>query len=55
VRALLLSRWTLTGKESDVRHTGASWVTWLLVRRGERLRIFHQMESEVYLSDGAGE
>jgi len=55
VRALLLSRWTLTARESDVRRTGASWVTWLLVRRGERLRIFHQMESEVHLSDGAGE
>jgi hypothetical protein len=55
VRALLLSRWTLTGREADVRRTGASWVTWLLVRRGERYRIFHQMESEVYLSDGAGE
>ena len=55
VRALLLSRWTLTGKESDVPRTGTSWVTWLLVRRGSRLRIFHQMESEVYLSDGAGE
>ncbi|AGB23484.1 hypothetical protein Mycsm_03175 [Mycobacterium sp. JS623] len=52
VRALLLSRWTLTGRESDIRRTGSSWVTWLLVRRGERLRIFHQMESEVYLSDG---
>jgi hypothetical protein len=55
VRALLLSRWTLTGRESDVRRTGASWVTWLLVRRGQRLRIFHQMESQVYLSDGAGD
>jgi hypothetical protein len=55
VRALLLSRWTLTGRESDVRRGGASWVTWLLVRRGERLRIFHQMEAEVYLSDGAAQ
>ena len=55
VRALLLSRWTLTGREADVRRTGASWVTWFLVRRGERLRIFHQMESQVHLSDGAGE
>lgn len=55
VRALLLSRWTLTGRESDIRRTGSSWVTWLLVRRGERLRIFHQMESEVYLSDGEAE
>ena len=55
VRALLLSRWTLTGRESDAPRTGSSWVTWLLVRRGERLRIFHQMESEVYLSDGEGD
>jgi hypothetical protein len=55
VRALLLSRWTLMGRETDVRRTGASWVTWFLVRRGESLRIFHQMESQVYLSDDAGE
>ena len=55
VRALLLSRWTLTGRETDVQRSGASWVTWLLVRRGEEYRIFHQMESQVYLSDGAGE
>ena len=55
VRALLLSRWTLTGRETDVQRTGASWITWLLVRRGERYRIFHQMDSQVYLNDGAGE
>jgi hypothetical protein len=55
VRALLLSRWTLTGREADVGRTGASWVTWFLVRRGERLCIFHQMESQVYLSGGAAE
>ena len=53
VRALLLSRWTLTGREADVERTGTSWITWLLVRRGERYRIFHQMESQVYLNDGA--
>jgi hypothetical protein len=52
VRALLLSRWTLTGREADIERTGASWITWLLVRRGERYRIFHQMESQVYLPDG---
>ncbi len=51
VRALLLSRWRLTSRESDVEHTGASWVTWLLVRRGERYRIFHQMESQVHIAD----
>ena len=55
VRALLLSRWSLTGRDADVERTGASWITWLLVRRGRRYRIFHQMESQVYLSDGAGE
>jgi hypothetical protein len=57
VRVVLLSRWRLTGRESDFEHTGehtgahsgASWVTWLLIRRGERYRIFHHMESQVYL------
>jgi hypothetical protein len=63
VRAVLLSRWRLTGRESDVENTGersgahtgersgASWITWLLIRRGGRYRIFHHMESQVYLSD----
>lgn len=55
VRALLLSRWRLRGREADVEHTGTSWITWLLVRRGERYRIFHQMESAVYLSEPEGE
>jgi ketosteroid isomerase-like protein len=55
VRALLLSRWRLTGRDADVERAGASWITWFLVRRGERYRIFHQMESQVYLSDDAGE
>jgi hypothetical protein len=55
VRALLLSRWSLTGRESDVQRNGTSWITWLLVRRSERLRIFHQMESQVYLTDSEGE
>ena len=55
VRAVLLSRWRLTGREADVEHTGASWITWLLVRRGERFRIFHQMESQVYLTDSEGQ
>jgi hypothetical protein len=50
VRAVLLSRWRLTGRESDFEHTGASWITWLLVRR-DRYRIFHHMESQVYLAD----
>ena len=55
VRALLLSRWSLTGRDADVQRTGASWITWLLVRRGERYRIFHQMESQVYLTDSEGQ
>ena len=50
VRAVLLSRWRLTGRESDRERTGASWITWLLIRRRGRYRIFHQMESQVYLS-----
>jgi ketosteroid isomerase-like protein len=54
VRALLLSRWQLTGRESDVQRAGASWITWLLVRRDGRYRIFHQMESQVYLTDSEG-
>ncbi|HET6734732.1 hypothetical protein [Mycobacterium sp.] len=52
VRAVLLSRWRLTAQESDLEHTGASWITWLLVRRGGRYRIVHHMESDVYLADG---
>ena len=55
VRALLLSRWRLTDRESDVERVGASWVTWLLVRRGVQFRIFHQMESQVYLTEDEGE
>jgi hypothetical protein len=55
VRALLLSRWSLTGREADVQRTGASWITWLLVRRGGRYRIIHQMESQVYLTDSEGQ
>jgi hypothetical protein len=55
VRAVVLSRWSLTGRDTDVQRTGASWITWLLVRRGEGYRIFHQMESQVYLNDGAGD
>jgi hypothetical protein len=54
VRALLLSQWRLTGREAAVERTGTSWITWLLVRRGERYRIFHQMESQVYLTDNEG-
>jgi hypothetical protein len=55
VRAMLLSRWRLTGREADVERPGASWVTWFLVQRGDCLRIFHQMESQVYLTDSEGQ
>ncbi len=51
-RCVLLSRWSLTGRESDAARTGASWITWLLIRRGDRYLIVHQMESQVYLEDG---
>jgi hypothetical protein len=51
VRSVLLSRWSLTVRESDVERSGASSITWLLVRRGGQYRIFHHMESQVYLSD----
>lgn len=55
-RCVLLSRWSLTGRESDTAHTGASWITWLLVARGrgeaQKYLIFHHMESQVYLEDG---
>lgn len=51
-RCVLLSRWSFTGTESDIAHTGASWITWLLTRRGDQYRIFHHMESQVYLEEG---
>jgi len=51
VRAIVLSRWRLAGMEADGERTGASWITWLLVRRGDRLRIFHQMESQIHLAE----
>jgi hypothetical protein len=54
-RCVLLTRWRLTGRESDIERTGASWVTWLLIRSGEQYRIFHQMESQVYLTGDDGE
>jgi hypothetical protein len=52
VRCVLLSRWSFTGRESDIPHAGASWITWLLAARGEKYRIFHHVESQVYLEDG---
>jgi len=51
VRAIVLSRWRLVGIEGGGERTGASWVTWLLVWRAQRLRIFHQMESQVHLAE----
>jgi hypothetical protein len=52
VRCVLLSRWSFTGEESDIAHSGASWITWLLTPRGDEYRIFHHMESQVYLEEG---
>lgn len=54
VRAVVLSRWSLTGHESDVVHTGASWISWLLVARADRYRICHHMEAQVYLPEDDG-
>jgi hypothetical protein len=51
-RCVVLSRWSFTGHESEVEHSGSSWITWLVVARGEKYRIFHHMESQVYLDDG---
>lgn len=50
-RCVLLSRWSYTGRESDIAHTGASWITWLLTPRGNKHLIFHHMESQVYLEE----
>jgi len=52
-RCVLLSRWSFTGEESDIAHTGASWITWLLTPRGDKYLIFHHMESQVYLEEGS--
>jgi hypothetical protein len=51
VRAVLLSRWRLRSSESDLERSGSSWITMLLIRRDGRYRIFHQMESQVYLGE----
>jgi hypothetical protein len=51
-RCVVFCRWSVTGRESDIEHTGSSWITWLVVERGGKSRIFHQMESQVYLDDG---
>jgi hypothetical protein len=54
VRAVLFSRWRLTGRESDLERSGESWVTWLLARRDGQYRIFHHMEAQVYLTEDEG-
>ena len=54
IRAVLLSRWRLAGRESDQVRSGASWITWLLIGRRQRYRIFHHMESQVYLAGDPG-
>lgn len=51
-RCVVFSRWSFTGRESDVEHSGSSWITWMLVARGDEYCIFHHMESHVYLDDG---
>lgn len=51
-RCVVFCRWSVTGRESDIEHTGSSWITWLVVERGGKYRIFHHMESQVYLDDG---
>jgi hypothetical protein len=54
-RCVVFSRWSFTGRESDVEHSGSSWITWLVVTRREKYRIFHHMESQVYLDEGVDE
>jgi hypothetical protein len=50
-RGVVFSRWSFTGRESDVERSGSSWITWLVVGRGDNYRIFHHMESQVYLDE----
>ncbi|OBF17697.1 hypothetical protein [Mycobacterium kubicae] len=50
-RCVLLSRWRFTGAESDSVHAGTSWITWLLKQHSDGYRIFHHMESQVYLEE----
>ncbi|HTX97887.1 MAG TPA: hypothetical protein VME67_25445 [Mycobacterium sp.] len=51
-RCVLLSRWSFIGTESDYAHSGTSWTTWLLTPHRDTYRIFHHMESQVYLEEG---
>jgi hypothetical protein len=48
-RCVLLSRWIFTGQESEATHSGASWITWLLVPRGDKYLVFHHTETQGYL------
>jgi hypothetical protein len=48
VRAVVFSRWRLTSRESDLERAGASWISWLLVRRDSQYRVFHHMEAQVH-------
>lgn len=50
-RCVLLSRWNYTGQESEVTHTGASWITWLLMLRNDKYLIVHHAETQVYLEE----
>jgi hypothetical protein len=47
----LLSRWSYTGQESEVTHTGTSWITWLLTLRNDTYLIVHHAETQVYLEE----
>lgn len=50
-RCVLLSRWSYTGQESEVTHSGASWITWLLTLRNDKYLIVHHVETQVYLEE----
>lgn len=50
-RCVVFSRWSVTARESEVEHIGSSWITWLVVARRGKYRIFHHMESPVYLDE----
>lgn len=41
-------------KARDTTHVGARWITGLQVARGDRCRMCHHMESQVYLPDDDG-
>jgi len=47
VAARCAQPWRLTAKKSTTRHGAKLRITWWLIRRGERDRIVHHMESQV--------